>query len=65
MTQGNPKFFPPTLNSYIVFNVMLLSKNERIMHKRKELTNKTKQNTTKAKAKAIKHRMMESMKVQI
>ena len=62
MTQGNPKFFPPTLNSYIVLNVMLLSKNERIMCKRKELINKTKHNTTqhnttqhnttKAKAKA-------------
>ena len=68
MTQGNPKFSPPhTLNSYIVLNVMLLSKNERIMCKRKELINKTKHNTTKAKAKAkaIKHRMIESRKVQI
>ena len=58
MTQGNPKFFPPTLNSYIVLNVMLLSKNERIMCKRKELINKT-------KAKEKKDRMMESWKVQI
>ena len=47
MTQGNPKFFPPTLNSYIVLNVMLLSETERIMCKRKELINKTKQNKTK------------------
>ena len=61
MTQENPKFFPSTLNSYIVLNVMLLSKNERIMCKRKELINKTKAKA-KAKAKAIKHRMMESRK---
>ena len=60
MTQGNPKFFTPTLNFYIVLNVMLLSKNERIMCKRKELIN-----TTKAKVNAIKDRMMESRKVQI
>ena len=62
MTQGNPKFFPPppTLNFYIVLNVMLLSKNERIMCKRKEQIN-----TTKAKVNAIKDRMMESRKVQI
>ena len=55
MTQGNPKFFPLTLNFYIVLNVMLLSKNERIMCKRKELIKKT-------KAKIIKDRMMESKK---
>ena len=63
MTKGNPKFFLPTLNSYIFLNVMLLSKNERIMCKKKELINKTKQNTTKEKT--IKDRMMESRKVQI
>ena len=52
MTQGNPKFFPlPPLNSYIVLNVMLLSKNERIMCKRKELINKTQHNTTQQKQK--------------
>ena len=54
MTQGNPKFFPPTLNSYTVLNVMLLSKNERIMWKRKKLIKKT-----------IKDKMMESKKEQI
>ena len=47
MTQGNPKFLPTTINSYIVLNVMLLSENERIMCKRKELLNKTKHNKRK------------------
>ena len=49
MTKGNPKFFLPTLNSYIFLNVMLLSKNERIMCKRKELINKIKHNKSKNK----------------
>ena len=51
MTQGKPKFFSPTLNSYIVLNVTLLSENERIMSKRKELIKKTKHNKRKEKKK--------------